>query len=235
MGAASGFVTAAVGLSYLIRHRGLRLHREGARLRLAMHAEAMMLQTPPRRFTLPLDPRGGDGLKVKANDGPRRGPTLWKRTQETSVIRSFGLALVAAVMLAAAPLTALAAPAPAAPDMTINPDAHAQGKKEAPDALKAANFPCTMTDAYFIGSAPTKDEAGKPTTLKLYELPAQAHRPGHLLHAHRRDPPLRLHRRRHRAHPLPPARQRRRQGDRDRAGEADRPHLHRVGLPLRRR
>ena len=36
VGAASGFVTAAVGLNYLVRHRGLRVHRAGRRLRLAM-------------------------------------------------------------------------------------------------------------------------------------------------------------------------------------------------------
>ena len=89
------------------------------------------------------------------------------------MIRSLGLAIAAAVMMAAAPLTALAAPAPAAPDLTVNADQHTQGKKEAPDALKAANFPCSITDAYYLGSSQTKDDAGKPATMKLYEVVCQ--------------------------------------------------------------
>jgi len=88
------------------------------------------------------------------------------------VIKSPGLALLAALTFVAAPLAAWAAPAPAASkiDLKIDADQHAAGKKEAPEVLKTAGIPCTMTDAYYIGSSDTKDDKGKTVPQKLYEV-----------------------------------------------------------------
>jgi hypothetical protein len=89
------------------------------------------------------------------------------------VIRPLGLALFAAFALAATPLAVYAAePAPAI-DTKIDPDHHAQGKKEAPDVLKDSGLNCTMTDAYFLGSNQGKDAQGKAVTTKLYEVACQ--------------------------------------------------------------
>jgi hypothetical protein len=102
-------------------------------------------------------------------------PRQKKEPQETFVIKTLGLALLAAFTLAAAPIAAQAAPAtPAAKlDLKIDPDAHAAGKKEAPDAVKSAGIPCTITDAYYIGSSEAKDDKGKSVTQKLYEVACQ--------------------------------------------------------------
>ena len=93
------------------------------------------------------------------------------------MIRPLGLALLAAFALVAAPFAAQAAAPAAAPpakiDLKIDADAHAAGKKDAPEALKSAGIPCTMTDAYYIGSSDTKDDKGKTVTQKLYEVACQ--------------------------------------------------------------
>lgn len=91
------------------------------------------------------------------------------------MIRPLGLALLAAFTLVAAPFAAAAAPAPppAKIDTKIDPDQHALGKKEAPEAVKSAGIPCTITDAYYIGSSDTKDDKGKTVSQKLYEVACQ--------------------------------------------------------------
>ncbi len=114
--------------------------------------------------------------KRRPQVGRSRNASLQKRIQETSVIRPLGLALLAAFTLAAAPFAAqAAAPATPAPkiDLKIDPDAHATGKKEAPEALKTAGIPCTLTDAYYIGSSDSKDDKGAKVTQKLYEVACQ--------------------------------------------------------------
>jgi len=90
------------------------------------------------------------------------------------VIKPIGLALLAAFTLAAAPLAAHAAAPPAQKiDLKIDPEQHATGKKEAPEAVKSAGIPCTITDAYYIGANDTKDDKGKTVTQKLYEVACQ--------------------------------------------------------------
>ncbi len=42
LGASSGFLAALLGISYLVRHRGLRLHFEGARPRLTIREYAQV-------------------------------------------------------------------------------------------------------------------------------------------------------------------------------------------------
>ena len=83
------------------------------------------------------------------------------------MIKSIGLALAAVLALAAAP--AFAADPPPAPDMKIDPAKHTQGQKEVPAIVATAGVPCTVTDGYFGGEGDSKDEAGKPTKVKIYE------------------------------------------------------------------
>jgi len=121
------------------------------------------------------------------------------------VIRSLGLALAAAAVLAATPALAQSygggasssssagaggsynggsriqqttgggpgSGADAKIDTKIDPEAHAQGKKDAPEVIKALGLTCTLTDAYYMGSRDDKDDKGKAVTTKFYEVACQ--------------------------------------------------------------
>jgi hypothetical protein len=78
-----------------------------------------------------------------------------------------------AIGLAAATLAALAPAMASAADTKDDPKAHAQGMKEAPPLAQQVGLKCTITDAKYLGQAPTKDDAGKPNVSKYYELACQ--------------------------------------------------------------
>jgi hypothetical protein len=85
------------------------------------------------------------------------------------VFKSFGLALVAALTLIAAPVMAQDdSSKPGAPEK-VESAQHTQGQKEAPGVVQAAGAPCTVTDGYYAGEGDQKDEAGKSVKVKIYE------------------------------------------------------------------
>lgn len=84
------------------------------------------------------------------------------------MIRTLGLALVAAFTLSGAALAA-EAPKPA----TLSKEQLDRGAKEAPPVVQAAGLTCTITGAAYRGDVPGKDAAGAATKDKAYEVSCQ--------------------------------------------------------------
>ena len=79
------------------------------------------------------------------------------------------LGIVAAMAMALCGQQALAADAPAAGPIKLDPKIHAQSMVDAPPLAKAAGLPCDVTDAYLLGSNEEKAN-GKTFKSSFYEL-----------------------------------------------------------------
>lgn len=87
-------------------------------------------------------------------------------------MKVFAIGLVAAMLAAAlSPAAASAADKPKPP--IGDAKAHAAGMADTPPMLQQMGISCTPSDAYLVGSAKTKDAAGKDITTKYYEVACQ--------------------------------------------------------------
>lgn len=82
----------------------------------------------------------------------------------------FRAVVAAALAVFAIGVAPLAAQAQEAEAPKITKAQRDRGTKEAPAAMQAAGQPCTITDAYFMGNATQKDEAGKDVKSNIYEV-----------------------------------------------------------------